>query len=138
MAGILIPILPKRAFDFSSISTGTLHYFVLVERIDISQYIDGILAVRVHSVTLGAVDSFHLYLFGDGHTGQDPSMDFVTASTLFDCSAYLSSAPGLFTYGGTVLGQLARLVLVAYHNAAGTFSITLSADLILRSPDSSQ
>jgi len=137
MAGILIPILPKRSFDFSSTTVGTAQHLVLVERIDISQYIDGILAVRVHSLTLNGADILELDLFGDGYSGQDPSMDFVTTSNLFP-DMLLNSAPGLFTYGGTVLGQFVRLVLSAFHATAGTMSATLSADLVLRSPDPSR
>jgi hypothetical protein len=135
MAGRLISILPKSVYDFSGSTVGSIQKLVLAERVDISQYIDCVLAVRVHSLTQGGSNNLLLDVFGDGYTDDDPSLTFVATAAFFP-SSFLNTAPGLVTYGGTARGHFARLILTAVHGTAGIFSITLSADLVLRSPDS--
>ena len=134
MAGKLLTVLPKRSYDFSNLIVGTTQQIVVAERIDISEYIDAVLAVRVNSLTIGGLNTIALDLYGDGFTRNDPSVAFRTSSPLFS-SVQLSISPWLLTYGGTVRGQYGIVVLTATRGQSGTMNVTLSADLVLRSPD---
>ncbi|SRR6266540_5479101 len=133
MAGILVPLLPKRVFDFSKLQLNTTQTLLIAERIDISQYIDGVIALRVHDAVLtGGTISFDL--FGDGYCHEDPTLSFQTSSPFFS-SVPVAAAPALLTYGGTVLGHYAALRVSGNLTSASTLSATVSLDLILRTPD---
>jgi hypothetical protein len=135
MAGALIPLVPLRSYDFSNMIVGTTQTLTVVERIDISQYIDCMITLRVHfsSVISGSIN-FDLY--GDGFTDEDPSLPFRAGSALFSSSAILGSTwPLLLTYGGTVRGHYATLVVTANKTGAGNLKATVSLDAVLRSPD---
>jgi hypothetical protein len=139
MAGMLTRILPKRVYDFAALQVGTSQQIVVADRIDISQHIDAVLAVRVNGGAAGGANTVTLNLYGCGYTANDPALDFRTASPFFAFPGGLgffpAVAPKLVTYGGTVRGHFASLVLTATRGAVGAFNITMSADLILRSPE---
>jgi len=134
MAGKLIPVLPKRTYDFSNLRVGTVQQIVVAERVDISRYIDCVVAARVNSVTVAGSNSIKLDVYADGHTGEEPGLQFGAAAPFFS-SVSLSIAPFLVTYGGSVRGDYATVVLTATRGQVGTFNITLSADLVLRCPN---
>jgi hypothetical protein len=95
MPGVSLALLPKRVFDFGNLRVGITQTMRLVDRIDISQYVDGIIDLRVHATTItGGTIQFEL--FGDGHTDEDPGAIFLTTSPLFSAPAI--SAVGLKTY----------------------------------------
>jgi hypothetical protein len=134
MAGKLIQILPKRAYDFSTMRLGTSQRIVLAEHIDISEYIDCIVAARINSITAGGSNTISLDIYGDGYTDDDPSLSFLTAAPLFS-SVLLTTAPFLVTYGGTIRGHYASAIMTATRGQMGALKITMSADLVLRCPD---
>lgn len=137
MAGKLIRILPKRSYDFAGVAVGTEQDFIIADRIDISQWTECTLAVRTNGGVFGSPNLVALDLYGCGYTSDDPSLDFRTISPLFMGSDGDSAFAqvGLVTYGGKVSGHYAALVMRVIRGATGPFSITMSADLILRSPD---
>ena len=109
--GSRIRAVPKRLFDFGNAALGSVPGTVLKERIDISQYIDCMVALRVHSANLAAGNSISFDLFGDGLTMEDPALIFRTGSALFASSPITSNGSALLTYGGTVRGQYATLLV---------------------------
>lgn len=135
MAGKLIPVLPKRSFDFSNLIVGTVQQIVVAQRVDISRYIDCVVAARVHSMSASGTNNVKLEIYPEAYTGQDPGLPFVASSAFFNAPIFASTAPFLLTYGGTVRGEVARVVVTATRGQAGTFNIVLSADLALRCPD---
>lgn len=136
MAGVILRALPKRVFDLTNSLTSTTTMLVLAERIDISRYIDCMVALRVHSSNCAVGNSFNFDIYGDGHTDDDPGIHFQTAATLFSSQAITTqTAPVLLTYGGTVRGQYATLVVTGTKTAGGAMTATVSIDLVLRSPD---
>jgi hypothetical protein len=139
MAGKILRLVNKRVIDFSNCATGTGPVYVLLERIDLSQYIDAMLAVRVHAVNVAGSSFMTIDLYGDGYTDDDPGILFVTNGTYFSSTIINSAviAPTLLTYGGTVAGHYGRLVANGGKNSAGACSATISVDLILRTPDDS-
>lgn len=133
MAGLRLRLLPKRAFDFGKLTVGSTQTFVLAERVDVSQYVDLMVALRVHALDLtGGTISFRV--FGDGFSQDDPSLSFRTASELFT-GASLSAAGILHTFGGAASGAFAALVVTANRTSAAALSATVSMDWVLRCPD---
>jgi len=136
MAAQLLQLLPKRTLDFSNSSTGALQKIILLERIDISQYIDGMMGVRVHAANLGASNTMLVELYGDGFTENDPTLNFSTLSPLFTgVTVSGSTAPGLQTAGGSVRGKYAQLVATLNKAISGQAASTISVELALRCPD---
>jgi hypothetical protein len=135
MAGKRVSIMRKRDFDFSTlVFTGALQNLIILEEIDVSQYIDCMFNVRIHGVnSSGGAITFQV--FGDGYTEQEPARTFSTASVLFSSGVVGSSAPALITFGGTVLGSLIKVGLVAQRASPNPLRITASMDVILRCPD---
>jgi hypothetical protein len=133
MAGRLIPILPKRVFDFTGVAVGATQQIVLAERVDVSEFIDCMLVV--HSFSVPAFVTMNIDVYGDGFTQEEPNMLFRTSAPLF-ASTTINSATYIFPYGGTVRGQFVTLVLSANRSAPGGGSTwTAAAHMILRSPD---
>jgi len=141
MAGVLQMLIPKRTYDFSSIDVGESQEIIVAEELDISQYIDGILIVRVHSISAPG-GSFQLQLVQDGHTRRDPTVQFRAApSQYFHAPLTIDSSlsPGtVVANGGSLgkfLGEYAMLVLTATRTADLALIATISADLLMRTPD---
>jgi hypothetical protein len=135
MSGLLLPLLNKRVFDFSNNALGTTQIVVIAERVDISRYIDCMAALRIHDGDMtGGFVRFRVY--GDGFTEQDPTQTFLTTSLLFT-SVILSSPPYpvLMAFGGSARGQYAQIQVSGVKNLAGPLFVTISVDLVLRSPD---
>jgi len=134
MAGTIYKAVQKRVFDFSNTQSPSPPQFIVVERIDISQYIDCMLAVRVHAATV-TTGQVNFDLLADGYTDEDSGLAFRTAFANITSPAINASGSQFLTYGGTVRGHYATLVATVTKNAAGTLSVTASIDLVLRSPD---
>lgn len=136
MAGIVIRLVPKRLFDFGTLTPGVPFSMILASRIDVSQYIDAILAVRIHSgINVPAAMSFTLVQ--EGFTPDDPTLFFTTPSS-FIVQVPLPSGdpwPALATSGSTCRGQYAALTIGSPAGGGGPLNLTASVDLILRSPD---
>jgi hypothetical protein len=134
MAGTLLPLIPKRVFDFGALANSTTLQFPLVERIDVSRYIDCMVALRVHAASITTLNSLVFDLYGDGFTTEDPGLLFRTSSPLATQSV-TAATPLLLTYGATVRGEFVTFILTATKAVAGNLSATVSVDLVLRTPD---
>jgi hypothetical protein len=132
MAGLLIPILKKRTYVFTGLAAGTSQRIAVAERIDVSQYIDCMVAVRTHVSALDAGVTLDVY--GDGHTEDDPGLSFLTSTPLFVAQS-LTIEKFTLAYGGTVRGQYISLFLNVNKATSGFSMLTISADIVLRSPD---
>jgi hypothetical protein len=141
MSGVLVNILPKRTFDFSNVASGSSQKYTIAERIDISQYVDATLILRIHSaVASGGTIAFEVY--GDGFTAEDPSLKFATPVALAAVGTTISStvvAPALQTAGNStgvnLSGRFALFRVTASRTSASNLNATVSADLLLKSPD---
>jgi len=135
MAGALLTVVPKRVYDFGATSVGSIAVITAAERIDVTGYVDCMLAVRVHAATLSG-GTIAVDIFGDGFTPEQPALPFRTALPLFT-SGVIPAAVALVTYGGTVHGQYIALQISGNRTSASSLVATLSIDLVLRSPDPS-
>jgi hypothetical protein len=125
-----------RQYDCSGLAVGTSQQITVAERIDVSEFIDCMLVVRVHSVALAASNSMVVDVYGDGHSEEDSGLQFVTSSPLFTSQALSAlTTPYMLSYGGTVRGEFVSVVLTATKVSASSCRATISVDLILRSPD---
>jgi hypothetical protein len=134
MAGSLLKLVSLRVFDFGTLAVGAQQTFALVERIDISQHIDGILQVRAHPGTDTTGGTIRFDLYGDGFTRDDPTLTFRTSAPLFTAIALSSVANGL-SYGGSISGHCAALTIVGNRTGAGLLLARVTVDLVLRCPD---
>jgi hypothetical protein len=105
----------------------------VVERIDVSQFIDAVLVLRTHAANLtGGV--IQVFLSADGFTEDDPDLIFVPATPLISLNV-TSPAPQLSTQLTTIRGHYATLGILGQRNSANPLSATVSVDLVLRNPD---
>jgi hypothetical protein len=137
MAGTILQVVPKRVFDFGGLSTGGTQKLIVEQRIDISQYIDCMVALRVHAANVASGTTINFDVFGDGFTEEDPGVPFMTSSPLVSAQSITGStgAQTLLTYGSTVRGHYAAVVATVNKVVAGTANATVSLDLVLRCPD---
>lgn len=79
MAGRVVRVCPPRDFNFDDLGSGSAT-IVVSERIDASQYDTIDLMVRVHTATtISTNGAITVQLVSDGHTSDDPSVDFFSA-----------------------------------------------------------
>lgn len=137
MSALVVALMPKREFNVAGMSAGTNQRMAIVERVDVSQYTDCIMVVRIHALNLTAGNSLSFDFWGDGFTDDDPALAFRTATPLL---SYLVDAqvttPFLGTLGAIVRGHLATLMFTATRGAS-TATATVSIDLVLRGADES-
>ena len=137
MAGVVLNVLPKRIFDFGNYSSGRSRCFAIAERIDISQYIDTVLIVRVHALSI-ADGTITFSVLPDGFSEEDPGVEFLDDTELFAPVTLTSAtpAPTLLVHGGIASGQYASIIIKGLQGTSlAALTATVSLDLWLRSPE---
>jgi hypothetical protein len=83
MPGIVYRALPKTTYDFSATAASSTTTYIVVKGLDLSQFREGTLIVRVHSgsFTSGA-PSVKVEVFPDAPTAEDPSVEFEAAAAV--------------------------------------------------------
>lgn len=140
MSGIVVDLVPKRVFSFDTLSVGQSQAITVLERIDVSQFTDGTVVLRVHTASAsGGTITFDL--LAEGETDDDPALSFLGASPFFTAppidSTFNATTPTMRAYGGTVRGHYATLRVTGSRTGASALNATVSVALSLRSPDSS-
>jgi hypothetical protein len=127
MAGTIIPLFTKRAFEVLGTSKTTL-----VRTVDVSRYTEGVLQVRVHANTIGS-GSLDILAFPIANTSEDPATDFVGTTAVATANIAL---PASFPAGTLVRASLAPgfggAVQIRVSGNTPTLSVTLSADLVMK------
>lgn len=140
MAGLLLNLIPKRVFDFGALQNGSSQSLVIAEQINILQYCDGVLIIRVHNASLTA-GQIVMELLPDGHTDDDSlifvgSQGYFSAPIVLDSSTQAGSMVAIGSVNGALGGQYAMLVVTGIKmSASSNLAATLSVDLLLRSPE---
>jgi hypothetical protein len=134
MSGVRLQLVPKRFYDFGTLQLSQAQTLFVVERIDVSQYIDAVLVLRTHAVNLTG-GTIQVFLSADGFTEDDPDLVFVPTTPLISLNV-TSPAPQLSTQLATVRGHYAVLGIVGQRTSNFALNATVSMDLILRNPDS--
>jgi hypothetical protein len=138
MASALINVVPKRVFGFSGSAVGAQR-FKIFERLDVSQYTDCVMIVRVHSVTFFSNNNISFDVYGDGFTDNDPALDFMTSSPFLSILLDQNTPfPSLKTCGAIVRGHFITLVANSFKATTGSLStVVVSVDMVLRGVDDS-
>src|SRR5262245_11516087 len=109
MSGAVLQVLPKRTFDFNGVILYATEYWLIQERIDISQYVDATLVVRIHSAD-STGGQIIIGMVGDGFTEDDPDLYFFTPTLAAPIQLIIPGpGPALVAGKGTLRGQYAAL-----------------------------
>lgn len=137
MSGLLISVIPKTFFDFGSIALppNATPLIPLSEAIDVLDYVDAMMVVRVHNLAIAGVSNkISLGLYSDGfldaQTGAMATLPFAA----IDFNSF--SVPStVVVSGGRALGTYVALGISATRQNSGSMTATLSIDVLLRGPD---
>ena len=131
----VIQFLEKRTYDFSDLSGGTELYVVLKPVLDVADYAQVKLAIRIHALTMSSGQLLRFYLWGTLPSDEDPGQDFVDTTEFLSLDITSgTSAPALVTSRATSGSDaFLKISLRATQTTAPTpFLATLSACLQLR------
>ena len=134
--GKTIPLLPKRTFDFTGLSTSTNKVITLVRGLDACMYGTGVLIVRSYANTLSPDRTLSLRVRSSAPDPEDPDVDFVedkvlaqvdvVKNTVNDSLHAVALTPGF----GPSLHFDAVMTIGPTSNDGG--EIEVSAELLLR------
>lgn len=129
-------IVPRTTFDFSGLGSSQSQAIVLKRYIDVSQYRELTLVVRVHALTIGT-GTINVYLLHEAPTAEDPVYD-ATAGTPFAWVGLTSSvvAPTVILGPPTLANVgsfLAIQVTAAQGSIVGALKATVSVDVSAKS-----
>lgn len=134
MSGVLLELLPKRVFTFSTIAVGTSEAVTVAEHIDVSEYTDCILGVRSHAADFSG-GTIVVQLFWDGATEDDPTLTFRSSAPPISFDVSNSNLiPRYRTKGVYARGRYAALVVMGSRTSSNPLTVTLSAEMALRRP----
>jgi hypothetical protein len=135
MAGAIVTILPKTTFDFSATATsGGGQLVPLGPAIDVTQYTNVGLVVRLHSANITNVNEVAFTVYEDGFLPNNAAAypgPYTYIDMFFQQSDVFPSAK--FAYD-RVNSAYATLGMTIYRDV-GTFVFSVSADLYLRNGD---
>jgi hypothetical protein len=134
MAGIIYRVIPKQIFPFSASAS-----WWIAKGIDISQYREATLLVRVHTGTVGlsASSTFTISVWADAPTTEDPTDVFFPtsaiagASTTLDNSTTVPSLIAPISCGSANLPAMVR-IKAAWSSSSGATQVVISADLVAK------
>ena len=131
MAGQIIPLFSRRTFDFSKLQGSQTIPVPIVKAVDVSQYTQATLEVRVHSMTISGGSAYiRVKLYTTAPSAEDPGRDFVYGSAVATTSNLSSSntAPTLLV--AQVSSGFGGMLAVAVEGEQpGSPVVSLTADL---------
>jgi hypothetical protein len=133
MPGVLLRLIPKQTLTVPI----TANTIMVVKGIDVSQYREATLLVRIHpgGTNSGATLTFRVYI--DGPTQEDPATDFFPATDLANATAPSTAAfntVALLTnaLGSSNLGGYLRLHVISGGSGSASTAV-ISVDLSAKS-----
>lgn len=144
MAGRVIRVIPRTAFDFSYLDKSLVEVRVLVGKIPVAEWTEARLLVRTHNRTISggsANGQIVVQASLDASTPEDPNHTFVSSAAIANLSVTVdaSTEPGEFelSNAGTAIGSMLAIGVVATQDTTtdqGQLYVDISADLILKTP----
>jgi hypothetical protein len=142
MPGIVYRALPKTTYDFAATAVGATTTYVVAKGIDVSQFREGTLVVRIHSGSQtggsGTAASVTVQAFADAPTAEDPALDFEAAAacaTTGAITAFTTTGLTLVNlttpFGGSVRVKVSGTQRGT--TVATTFLVTISVDIVAKS-----
>jgi hypothetical protein len=136
MAGIVMQVVPKRTLDFNALNSGSTEDLVVAQGIDISQWRESSLMMRLHVSSVSAGGTISIFAQVEGRTAEDPGILFFTSGQTLGLLTINSSlgAPYYTVNGlGSNVGAMIRVVARGNRTGAGTLNADVSVDLSLKS-----
>jgi hypothetical protein len=134
MAGETIELFTRVPFDFSGLTTITSTDVVMNPYVDVSQWNQGVLLVRVTALTLAANTEIRVFARPASLSAEDPNITFVTSTNetnlnVVGTAPLLLLAPLTANFGGGL-----RIIVQGKRTAAatGTITATLAASLVMK------
>ena len=130
----MVPLFSKRTFDFANLATSGELDLVVLRAFPVLDFADAVLQIRVHAATIPADASVEVSAQAIAPSCDDPQTDFLGPQV---GSVELTSsvtAPSLVSAAlSPDFGSHLQVVLGAVRGGTGgTFSATLSGDLVLK------
>lgn len=128
-----IPLFTKRVFEF-----GGSHTQVAVKAVDVSQYTEGVVLVRVHANDISAgTGTIDVMARMTAPSSDEPDTDFVrdgSSEEKAKATVDENSAAGDLEVGAlsSDFGSFLRIDLDGTMGTSGTVKATLSADLVVK------
>ncbi len=139
MPGIVYRALPKTTYDFSATAASSTTTYIVVKGLDLSQYREGTLIVRIHSgsFTSGA-PSVKAEVFADAPTAEDPATEFEGAAAVATTGAitnFNTTVSLTLVNLTTPFGSSVRVKVSGTQSAtpATNFKVTFSIDIVGKS-----
>lgn len=129
MAGITIPVLTRRRYDFSS---GYAMVPVVTE-VDVRGWTSGTLLLRLHLSEITGNSTFVLSAYNSAPTREDPSRDFIASAAVAACNLTSSDvAPKLIM--SPFLTEFVDYLRFYVEGlpSGGVAKATVSAELVLK------
>lgn len=135
MSGRIVNILSLREFDFTDVGDGDSVEIPIVKALDVSQYTEGKILVRVHNHDVPANGSIDVKAYITAPSIEDPSREFILPTAVATASVVQGSGnPGLVTGNLTSnFGAMLKITVVGTQpSTATTLTATLSAEIVLK------
>lgn len=130
MAGIIIPLFGKRTFDFSNLGASGTAEYVMVKALDLSQWTDVSLWIRVHSNGTEAGGEIQVIAHPTAPSVEDPAVDFVATGTSVSYTIDESTpSPGLLGVGMSAVSSPAVQISVKGVQNSGPPLVAIVAEL---------
>lgn len=128
MAGTTIPLFTKRQVSFAASGTITQ-----VKAVDVSQWTEGVILVRVHAHDVGTGSSIDVRARTTAPSADEPDTDFVNdASDVAKATVGTDSSIKLYSDAfSSDFGGALEIALVGT-KGAGNCTATLSAELVVK------
>jgi hypothetical protein len=133
--GQSVPLFTKRTFSFTELQAGKSLELVMVKTLEVGDYGDATLVVRVHSLNIGSSTSrIEVSAYPTAPSVLEPETDFIASSPVATSTLVSGMPAGTLVvdpvspnFGGCLQ------IRVKGTRASGTVTAVLSAELILRS-----
>lgn len=141
MAGRVIRLAPRSNYQFNSLGAAGETWISLAQHVDVSQYRDLTLMVRLHSINIAENSGGTLTVraLPDGHTQEDPAQFFLdTSSSTGLGEAQFNSNDIAPDFDAVALssgaGALVTVVLIAKQDPSQVLDLeaTISVDLSMK------
>jgi hypothetical protein len=136
MPGIIVPVFARTDFNYTTTVAGAMAEFPIAQNIDVSQYRECTLLVRVHALSFANAGSkIEVRARRVAPTDEDPAQFFRDQTTSWTVPVTQGdTAPRLLnvTVGPNTGGWISVFLVVTQGSTGTTLTATLSADLSLK------
>jgi hypothetical protein len=138
MAGVILPVIPKRFLDFATLAAGGTQEVILADRVELLHWRELTLKVRLHNHTLTGTNTVAIRVWPQSWTPEDPGVAFLTAGGVVSTTLGAATpSPGLLTLtiptvgalASGAIGAMARFTALATRTGAGTMQAALTLEL---------